>query len=512
MNIAVINLLRIGDVFQTIPLLLWLNNYKLNHKNEHVNLIFLTDELDIDIIKQLSIVYDIIKIKYRKILSLLSVDGKVENKRMKNLISVTDHLSNLPYKKIDKVFNLGTNQISCYIADFILDNENVASKIVGPYFNENIIYKDNFLSENNLTLNRQFRYLYEISIYKDLSLVNLAEIYLSFIIDSGLIVGKKIDFNEFYLFYNSFYKSSKLYFEKKDQKNPSYNKRSIIINISTGDLIREFNASFFSNLINNLVNENYKVIIVGILGNKSTDTNKNKDLIILSSLPDIVKKDVVNLCNKTDILSLLDLFNSSDLFITPDTGSIHLAASLSGIKILGLYNISAYHQLTGAYSDRTYFLTPNLDCYPCEESFQPCRDRNSNIGVDIFECKKSFTAKNIIQSVRYILNGEGIKELGDLTLSKSSINEKLCDTDIIFGSENTIEKRIIKIIVKELLFKTDFRIDLLKIIDSKEKNNFLFELVLIYQSAKKANDYIDFINFVKKNKTIKDYAFILELI
>ena len=209
MNIAVINLLRIGDVFQTVPLLLWLKNFLDHNRNtENNRLVLISDHLDIDILKKESIVDDIIKIDYRKILSVIGsrINSDFTNKEqisISNFFSFSKDLSDLPFNNFDKVFNLGTNHIGSIIAEYILSSDKKGSEIIGPLYDKKRSHlKNNLLTENNLSLNRQFKYLFEISSYKDLSVVNLAEIYLSFLVDSNLLEVNKQNLELFSMNYN----------------------------------------------------------------------------------------------------------------------------------------------------------------------------------------------------------------------------------------------------------------------------------------------------------------------
>ena len=261
-----------------------------------------------------------------------------------------------------------------------------------------------------------------------------------------------------------------------------------------------------------MIDDGYSIVIVGVLLNLKTDMALKKDEKILNNLTSEQKKSVLNLCNKTDILSLLDLFNSSELFITPDTGTIHLAASLSNINILGLYNVSAYHRLTGAYSDRAYFLTPNINCYPCEENYQVCRERGNKLGVEILECKKYFSVLNIVKSVNYILRDKSIDQLDNLTLSKSINDSKLCNINVIQGEKDSSERKIYSIMIKELLFRINFDISLTDLIELNDNSIYLSELVKIYTCSKQEDDYTDFINFIRNNKRTKNLDFFLQLI
>lgn len=77
-----------------------------------------------------------------------------------------------------------------------------------------------------------------------------------------------------------------------------------------------------------------------------------------------------NLCGATGWAGLVDTVGGLDLVLTPDTGTMHLAAHL-GVPVLATFLASAWCFETGPYGLGHTVLQANLDCAPCLES-QPC--------------------------------------------------------------------------------------------------------------------------------------------
>ncbi|ACS80027.1 glycosyltransferase family 9 protein [Maridesulfovibrio salexigens] len=110
---------------------------------------------------------------------------------------------------------------------------------------------------------------------------------------------------------------------------------------------------------------------------------KNKDIFLLGSkaerdagrkliskFPAAIAQSTVNLAGETDWKGLVDAVTGLDVVITPDTGTMHLAAHL-GVPVLGFFLSSAWCTETGPYGEGHTILQANTDCSPCMES-QPC--------------------------------------------------------------------------------------------------------------------------------------------
>ncbi len=91
---------------------------------------------------------------------------------------------------------------------------------------------------------------------------------------------------------------------------------------------------------------------------------------LLRELPPRLASSVTNLSGKTDYADLCHIVGGLDLLVTPDTGTMHLAAAL-GTPVLATFLSSAWCWETGPYGLGHRVLQAVTDCLPCLES-QPC--------------------------------------------------------------------------------------------------------------------------------------------
>jgi len=84
------------------------------------------------------------------------------------------------------------------------------------------------------------------------------------------------------------------------------------------------------------------------------------------------EQDVVNLCGRTDLSSLIGLLWFSGGVVSNDSGGMHLAAAL-GKPVVGLF-FSTDPAWTGPVSDSSAAIYKGMDCSPCFE--RDCRKGN----------------------------------------------------------------------------------------------------------------------------------------
>ena len=87
-------------------------------------------------------------------------------------------------------------------------------------------------------------------------------------------------------------------------------------------------------------------------------------------LPSKMLDRVEDLSGKTDWPGLVDAVSGLDALITPDTGSMHLAARL-GVPVLAFFLSSAFAHETGPYGQGHLVWQAERHCVPCLES-APC--------------------------------------------------------------------------------------------------------------------------------------------
>ncbi len=91
---------------------------------------------------------------------------------------------------------------------------------------------------------------------------------------------------------------------------------------------------------------------------------------VLRFLPSSISKHVQNLCGKTSWQELFDTLQGLDMLITPDTGTMHLAAHL-GVPVQAFFLSSALVHETGPYGQGHSVWQSVYECAPCLES-APC--------------------------------------------------------------------------------------------------------------------------------------------
>ena len=91
---------------------------------------------------------------------------------------------------------------------------------------------------------------------------------------------------------------------------------------------------------------------------------------VVKSLPRHLQDKTVNLAGKTDWKGLVEIVADLNLLITPDTGTMHLAAHL-GTPTLAFFLSSAWCFETGPYGIGHTVYQADTSCLPCLES-EPC--------------------------------------------------------------------------------------------------------------------------------------------
>ncbi|MBU1040671.1 MAG: glycosyltransferase family 9 protein [Proteobacteria bacterium] len=92
---------------------------------------------------------------------------------------------------------------------------------------------------------------------------------------------------------------------------------------------------------------------------------------LVRELPGRHARVLRNLCGSTNWAGLVEAVAGLDLVLSPDTGTMHLAAHL-GVPVLGTFLSSAWCHETGPYGQGHLVLQANLECAPCLES-QSCQ-------------------------------------------------------------------------------------------------------------------------------------------
>ena len=129
--------------------------------------------------------------------------------------------------------------------------------------------------------------------------------------------------------------------------------------------LKTWAKSYFVEVVKNLA-QSYDAAfyIVGA----PNDTGYAKEMII--DILSAASIRVENFCGETSLVDLAALFKKTDLFITVDTGTAHVAAT-TGVKMVTIYGCTSpdrWHPIT----DNAIVLTSRESCCPCTIKAKAC--------------------------------------------------------------------------------------------------------------------------------------------
>jgi len=194
--------------------------------------------------------------------------------------------------------------------------------------------------------------------------------------------------------YNNFINTSlninsnpgKLKLYKQNQSTEIYQKPTLGINpgASYGSAKRWYPEEF-AKVASELSNQ-YDIIIFGGPGEKDIALDIEKTLL---------EKDVKNyqnLAGNTSISELIDRISELDLFITGDSGPMHLAAAFQ-VPTVAIFGPTKDDETSQWMNEKSMILKKNLDCQPCMRRTCPLQHHNCmNLikAVDVLSAVKTF--------------------------------------------------------------------------------------------------------------------------
>jgi ADP-heptose:LPS heptosyltransferase len=104
---------------------------------------------------------------------------------------------------------------------------------------------------------------------------------------------------------------------------------------------------------------------------------------------------VINLIGKTQVTDLPAILKTCDFLISNDTGTAHIAAAV-GTRVLGLYFSTAYWGETAPYGANNIILQVELPCSPCLYS-QKC---------ETIDCKEYLTVEAVQNAASMMIDGK----------------------------------------------------------------------------------------------------------
>ncbi len=167
--------------------------------------------------------------------------------------------------------------------------------------------------------------------------------------------------------------------------NYNISSSSLIIGINPGAAYGSAKRWFperFALLSRTLVNKhNAKVIIFG----------SQQELGIATEIENLSKVPVINMAGKTTIRELMSLIKQCSVFITNDSGPMHIAAALN-IQVVAVFG-STDPEKTGPMGEKNIVIRKDVDCSPCFKRKCP---------TDL-KCMDLITVEDVLEGVEKIL-------------------------------------------------------------------------------------------------------------
>lgn len=173
---------------------------------------------------------------------------------------------------------------------------------------------------------------------------------------------------------------------KKIMQNLDKTKKTIVIAPATTWYNKHWTVQGWQDVLNDL-KEKYNIVI--------TAAEREKELIykILSRVEN--NGNIYDLSGMTNLGDLVYIYSNSDMVISPDSGSAHIAWAVSNPYIITLFFATSVKR-TAPYGNKYYSLYPNVNCHPCMK--RQCRN-----GVSPLSCIYNVMPEQIINIVNNVL-------------------------------------------------------------------------------------------------------------
>jgi len=130
----------------------------------------------------------------------------------------------------------------------------------------------------------------------------------------------------------------------------------------------------FRSVIQTYINRGYQIVLFGSASEKEE---------LIDIIPTKVKNAVINLIGKTSLSELIKSISKCDLFLTNDSGPMHIASALgiSLVAIFGPTDVESTSPIGGVFK----IVSSNEPCAPCMERSCPLKHHNcmKNVSIDM---------------------------------------------------------------------------------------------------------------------------------
>ena len=124
-------------------------------------------------------------------------------------------------------------------------------------------------------------------------------------------------------------------------------------------------------------------------------TGTANDIKLVNSITDGINGEYTNLCGKTDLEQLAQILKMSDIVISPDSGTAHIAWAVEKPYIITIFTATAKGR-TAPIGEICFSFAPQLPCAPCSK-------RKCTLKENINACSNSVCAQIIINKIEELL-------------------------------------------------------------------------------------------------------------
>ncbi|EJF06703.1 ADP-heptose:LPS heptosyltransferase [Thiovulum sp. ES] len=170
----------------------------------------------------------------------------------------------------------------------------------------------------------------------------------------------------------------KLRFEKKLYKKPTL---GINAGATYGSAKRWYPKKFAEVIAN--LSDKYETVLFGGKGEIDI-VSEIENLLIRNGITNFI-----NLAGKTSVSELAELIGGLDLFITNDSGPMHIAGAF-GVPTVSIFGSTNHIETNQWKNEKSEIVRKNLECSPCMKRECPLKHH---------DCMKSISADEVVQNV-----------------------------------------------------------------------------------------------------------------
>ena len=363
-EILIINLTRMGDLLQTTPLMAGL---KAKHPDSNITLLVRSDFSEV--CKGIPYIDDLIKFDIKGYCKTLKEgsNGLIGNYKVLDSL-----VNNINQKEYDLAVNITHSRISAILVSLLKAKE-VRGFTINP--------------EGHRVIRHPWvRYFFNVIPNRDYNPFHIVDMYLK--VGEVKPVSRRLVYN---VSDEDELKARKVL----EQDGIHQNELLVGFHLGASNDDKTWPVTSYAELADMIhITFGARILVFGTPG----------EAPLAKEFEKIAKTKAINLIGKTDIGVLAAVLKKCTLFISNDTGPLHVATS-AGTKVIDISMANVHFMETGPYGEGHYVIQADLACSPCGFDVN-CNDR---------VCKSLVTPENVFEVVEMAMTGEKGGNNFDLT-------------------------------------------------------------------------------------------------